>query len=76
VTYVWNSKSIKVEMKRKMFWGTNGIPSGNGRESIGVAARVRDRYNVVETRAALAVQPGIEEAERGPACCKQVVIKQ
>jgi hypothetical protein len=62
VTYVWNPRSIKVE---RCFGGTNGIPSVNGRESNGVAARVRARCDVVEALAGLPIQPDIEEAERG-----------
>ena len=63
VTYEWNPKSIDVGTKRKR---TNRIPPGNGSESIGVAARVVARRDIVEAREpeAAVVQPEIEEAER------------
>ena len=56
--------------------GTNGIPSDAGRESLSLAARVRTRYDVVEARASLSVQPGIEKTKHGLAVRKTVVIKQ
>ncbi len=44
---------------------TNWIPSIDGRESVSVTTQIRARCDVVETHEATAVQPGIEEAERG-----------
>ena len=61
VTYGWNTKSIKVEMKRK---GTNGIPSLDGAESFGFAPRIRARRNVNEAFMGITIKPGVEEAER------------
>ena len=55
------------QCRNEMFWGTNRIPSGDGSESIGAAARVRARRDVVDAKAAVAVQHDIEEAEPGPA---------
>jgi len=55
---------------------TNRIPSSNGGESLGVAAWVIARFDVVEDREAIAVQPGVEEAKRGLAIRNQVVIEQ
>jgi len=62
------------KMKRYKSGGTNGIPSRDGRESISVAARVRTRYDVVEALKSVAVQPEIEETERGPAVRNKKVI--
>lgn len=55
---------------------TNGIPSGDGRESFSSAARVRARGDIVEARTPTAVQPGIEETKGGLAFRDTVVIKQ
>jgi hypothetical protein len=50
------------ESKSRM---TNSIPSSGGRESSGPAARIRARYDVIEAVEAVAIQPGVEETERG-----------
>jgi len=52
-------------MKRHKFRGTNGVPSLDGGESFSIATRIRARCDVVEALGASAVQPEVEEAERG-----------
>ncbi len=56
--------------------GTNGIPSSDGRESFSLAPRIRARFDVVEARSPVAVQPGIEETKRRLAVRNTVVIEQ
>src|SRR6266702_594622 len=63
-------------MKRFQSSGTNGIPPGDGRESLSLAALVRARCDVSEAREQVAVQPGIEETKRGLAVRNKIVIKQ
>ena len=56
--------------------GTHRIPSFNGFEPIGAAARVRAVLDVHEATASISVQPDVKEAERGLASRDSVVIKQ
>ena len=42
---------------------TNGIPSNDTGESTGIVARDSFRRDVMEAREAIAIQPGIQEAE-------------
>ncbi len=63
VTYATQSQP-NVEKKQSKSRRTNRIPSSDGVESIGAAARVIARCDVVEATPCVAVQPGIEEAKR------------
>ena len=59
--------------------GTHGVPSFSGGESLAITARVRPSFDIVEALHAVfiqPIQPWVEEAERGLALRKFVVIKQ
>ena len=61
--------------KMKGYKRANGIPSGDGRESRGVAARVRTRYDVLEAPNSDSVQPGIDETQRRSVVRNKEIIK-
>ena len=50
-------------MTRLMVCDTNRIPSDDGVESGRIATRIIARCDVVETRAASAIQPGVEKTK-------------
>ncbi len=58
--------SANDNVKRDRHRGTNKTPSGDGQESLSAAVRVRPRCDVIQACKPTSVQPGIEEAERGP----------
>ena len=62
--------------KRHKRRGTYGIPSLGGLESIGFAARVGTKYNIVESLESVEVQPRIEETTRLPVVGKAEVMNQ
>ena len=69
-------KSANLKSEESKSCRTNRIPSSARRESSGLTARIRTRYDVIEAREAFAIQPGVEEAKRGPAIRNQEVIEQ
>ena len=56
--------------------GTHRIPSFGSLESIGVAARVGTKSNIVKSPDCVEVQPRIEETTRLPAMGKAEVMNQ
>ena len=63
-------------MKRRKSGGAYRIPPGDRGESVSPTARVLAKCDVGEARAADAVEPGVEETERGHAFRKAVVVQQ
>ena len=64
------------KVNRHKAGGTHRVPSYGGRKSLGVAAWVFPRCDVPEARSGFAIQPWVEEAKRGLAMRKSVVIKK
>ena len=61
--------------KMKGYKRANGIPSGAGRKSRAVAARVRTQYDVLKAPNSYSVQPWIEKTKRGSVLRNEEVIK-
>ena len=64
VTYGTQSQPT-LKVKSKFRERTNRIPSISGGETLGTAARVRTRCDVIDALECVAVQPEIEEPKRG-----------
>ena len=63
-------RSAKSKVNSQKSRWTNRIPSSDGGEHISPTARIRARYDALCTLKAVAmpaIQPGVEEAKRGPA---------
>ncbi len=61
-------------MKKHKSGEAHRIPPDDSGEAISSTARVRARRNVIEARETVAIQSGVEEAERGLGFRNEVVV--
>ncbi len=75
---VWSPESSNVanDGTTQVFGRTHRIPYGNSRGSISGTVRVRSRCDGDKAHEAVAVRPGVEEAERCLAVRNEVVMGQ